>query len=87
VTATRVVRRGAFPQLAYSWDGLLPLDLVRRRPAGRFTTIEFEQPFEANMDTYRSLVGRMVSLVGLRDTFPTGATGQSTGSPKKSLGF
>lgn len=47
VTAFRVAGRAAMPQLAYSWDGLLPLDLVRRRPAGRFATIEFDSPWEA----------------------------------------
>ena len=36
ITAIRVVGRGAFPQSAYSWDGLLPLDLVGRRPSGLF---------------------------------------------------
>jgi len=55
VTAIRVVGRGAFPQLAYSWDGLLPLDLVCRRPKGFFTTIEFEQPFVAMGETYAAL--------------------------------
>jgi hypothetical protein len=59
VTAIRVVGRGAFPQLAYSWDGLLPLDLVRRRPAGHFTTIEFDRPFDAVLETYRSFVTQM----------------------------
>lgn len=44
VTAIRTVGRGAFPQLAYSWDGLLPLDLMRVRPPGHFTTIEFDAP-------------------------------------------
>ena len=55
VTAIRTVGRGAFPQLAYSWDGLLPLDLVRGRAAGYFTTIEFDTPFEQILDTYRLL--------------------------------
>jgi len=59
VTAIRVVGRGAFPQLAYSWDGLLPLDLLRRRPPGHFTTIEFDRPFDAMMETYRAFVDRM----------------------------
>ena len=59
VTAIRVVGRGAFPQLAYSWDGLLPLDLLRRRPPGHFTTIEFDAPFDAMMETYRSFLGRI----------------------------
>jgi hypothetical protein len=42
VTALRRLGRAAFPQLAYSWDGLLPLDVAYLRPAGHFTTIEFE---------------------------------------------
>jgi Acyl-CoA reductase (LuxC) len=63
VTAIRVVGRGAFPQLAYSWDGLLPLDLVRRRPAGHFTTVEFDRPFDAMMETYRSFVTQMAGSV------------------------
>lgn len=42
VTALRKLGRAAFPQLAYSWDGLLPLDVAYLRPAGRFTAIEFE---------------------------------------------
>jgi hypothetical protein len=41
VTALRSLGRAAFPQLAYSWDGLLPVDLGSQRPAGHFTTIEF----------------------------------------------
>ncbi len=53
VTAIRTVGRGAFPQLAYSWDGLLPLDLVRPRPAGRFTTIEFDDPLSEITATWR----------------------------------
>lgn len=53
VTAIRTVGRGAFPQLAYSWDGLLPLDLVRPRPAGRFTTIEFDDPLSEIAATWR----------------------------------
>ncbi len=64
VTAIRVVGRGAFPQLAYSWDGLLPLDLVRCRPAGHFTTIEFDKPFDAMMETYQSFVDRMATAAG-----------------------
>jgi hypothetical protein len=55
ITAIRTVGRGAFPQLAYSWDGYLPLDLVRERPAGYFTTIEFDHPFEQILETYRIL--------------------------------
>jgi hypothetical protein len=71
VTAIRVVGRGAFPQLAYSWDGLLPLDLLRHRPAGHFTTIEFDKPFDAMMETYRSFVDRMASMAGLSDESAT----------------
>ena len=44
VTALRSLGHAAFPQLAYSWDGLLPLDLGNRRPAGHFTTLETEDP-------------------------------------------
>jgi hypothetical protein len=58
VTAIRTVGRGAFPQLSYSWDGLIPLDLVRRRPAGRFTTIEFDAPWEQMLETHRALMER-----------------------------
>jgi hypothetical protein len=53
VTAIRCVGRGAFPQLAYSWDGLLPLDLLCRRPEGWFTTIEFDRPYDEMLATYR----------------------------------
>ena len=42
VTAVRSLGRAAFPQLAYSWDGLLPLDASHMRPEGHFTTIEFD---------------------------------------------
>jgi hypothetical protein len=42
VTAVRSLGRAAFPQLAYSWDGLLPLDVGRLRPEGHFTTVEFD---------------------------------------------
>lgn len=42
ITALRTVGRAAFPGLAYSWDGLLPCDLISRRPAGHYTTIEFD---------------------------------------------
>jgi hypothetical protein len=58
VTAIRCVGRGAFPQLAYSWDGLIPLDLVHRRPAGYFTTIEFDHPYEQILETYHLLLAR-----------------------------
>lgn len=52
VTAIRSIGRGAFPQLAYSWDGLIPLDLVCSRPAGHFTSIEFDAPYEQMLETY-----------------------------------
>ena len=42
VTALRMLGRAAFPQLAYSWDGLIPLDVAYSRPAGHFTGIEFD---------------------------------------------
>jgi hypothetical protein len=42
ITALRTVGRAAFPGLAHSWDGLLPCDLVTTRPAGHYTTIEFD---------------------------------------------
>jgi hypothetical protein len=44
VTAIRSLGRAAFPNLAYSWDGLLPPDLGNHRAAGHFTTIETEDP-------------------------------------------
>ncbi len=62
VTAIRTVGRGAFPQLSYSWDGLIPLDLVRRRPEGRFTTIEFDAPWDEILGTYHMLMQRGASL-------------------------
>lgn len=58
VTAFRSAGRGAFPQLAYSWDGLIPLDLARSRPPGHFTTIEFNHPYEELLETYRMLMRR-----------------------------
>lgn len=42
VTAIRSLGRAAFPQLAYSWDGLLPLDMGHVRPPGHFATLEFD---------------------------------------------
>jgi hypothetical protein len=53
ITAIRTVGRGAFPQLTYSWDGYLPLDLVAVRPPGHFTTLEFDRPCEQILNTYR----------------------------------
>jgi hypothetical protein len=44
VTALRSLGRAAFPQMAYSWDGLLPLDMGNRRPPGHFTTLETDDP-------------------------------------------
>ncbi|OGO28566.1 MAG: hypothetical protein A2Z16_07505 [Chloroflexi bacterium RBG_16_54_18] len=46
VTAIRTVGRGAFPQLAYSWDGFLPLDMISSRMDGYFTTMEFDYPYD-----------------------------------------
>jgi hypothetical protein len=40
VTALRRLGRASFPQLAYSWDGYLPLDLGSVRPRGHFSTVE-----------------------------------------------
>ena len=62
VTAIRTVGRGAFPQLAYSWDGLIPMDLILKRPQGRFTTIEFDAPFDELLATYRLLLQRASAL-------------------------
>lgn len=56
VTALRSVGRGAFPQLAYSWDGFLPLDVAARRPPGHFTAIEFDQPADEILKTFRQLL-------------------------------
>ena len=64
VTAIRSVGRGAFPQLAYSWDGLIPLDLVAERPRGYFTTIEFDDPYQEMLDTYRLFL-RQAGRLGL----------------------
>jgi hypothetical protein len=44
VTALRGLGRAAFPKIAYSWDGLLPLDLGNLRAEGHFTTLETEDP-------------------------------------------
>ncbi len=53
VTAIRTLGRGAFPQLAYSWDGLIPLDLVSDHTGGYFSTIEFDDAYQEILDTYR----------------------------------
>jgi hypothetical protein len=52
VTAIRTVGRGAFPQLAYSWDGLIPLDLTVKRPRGHYTGLEFGEPWAEIRETY-----------------------------------
>jgi hypothetical protein len=59
VTGVRTVGRGAFPQLAYSWDGYLPLDLSLERPEGYFTTVEFEDTFGQILDTYQLYASRV----------------------------
>jgi len=53
VTGIRTIGRGPFPQLAYSWDGFLPLDLSLERPPGRFTTVEFDNTFLQILDTFK----------------------------------
>jgi hypothetical protein len=53
VTGIRTVGRGAFPQLAYSWDGLIPLDLTVKRQRGYFTALEFDEPWTQIHETYR----------------------------------
>jgi hypothetical protein len=58
VTALRTVGRGAFPQLSHSWDGLIPLDLIRQRPVGYFTTVEFDKPLDQILETYHLLQHR-----------------------------
>jgi hypothetical protein len=52
ITAIRSLGRGAFPQLSYSWDGFIPLDLVAERPAGYFSTIEFDNPYQELIESY-----------------------------------
>jgi hypothetical protein len=52
VTAIRTIGRGAFPFLAYSWDGYLPQDLSAKRQPGHFTTVEFDSNYKHIMDTY-----------------------------------
>jgi hypothetical protein len=53
VTGIRTVGRGAFPQLAYSWDGLIPLDLTVKRQKGHFTALEFDEPWAQIHETHR----------------------------------
>jgi len=63
VTAIRTVGRGAFPQLAYSWDGLVPLDLVSERLEGHFTTIEFDRPYDQILETFHLFMKRGVDTM------------------------
>jgi len=63
---SRGVGRGGFPQLAYSWDGLLPLVLLARRQRGHFTTIEFYEPWTQIYETHQ-LIGQALSA-GTRDS-------------------
>lgn len=62
VTAIRTVGRGAFPQLAYSWDGFIPMDLTCQRLAGHFTTIEFDAPYEQILATFHMLWERGAAM-------------------------
>jgi hypothetical protein len=66
IASIRTVGRGAFPQLAYSWDGLLPSDLVASRQRGYFTAIEFSKPWPQIYETYnlikRAIQGRTPEL-------------------------
>jgi len=62
VTAIRTVGRGAFPQLAYSWDGLIPSDLSRLRPEGHFTSIEFEAPHDQIHSNYQLLASHFEQI-------------------------
>lgn len=52
ITSIRTVGRGAFPQLPYSWDGFIPLDLTSTRIPGHFTTIEFDKPMNQILETF-----------------------------------
>lgn len=63
ITAIRTVGRAAFPQLAYSWDGLLPLDLAYERSDGYFTTIEFDRPYEQILENYRLMAANWMGRV------------------------
>lgn len=53
ITGIRTVGRGAFPQLSYSWDGLIPMDLTVKRQTGHFTTLEFDEPWTQINEMYR----------------------------------
>ena len=58
ITGVRTLGRGPFPQLAYSWDGYLPIDVSIERPPGYFTTIEFENTFQQIINTYQLYISR-----------------------------
>jgi len=60
VTGIRTIGRGPFPQLAYSWDGYLPLDLSMERTSGYFTTVEFENNYRQIVDTYQLYTSKSV---------------------------
>jgi hypothetical protein len=62
VTAIRSLGRGAFPQLAYSWDGFIPFDLVASRPEGHFTSIEFDKPLDEILATYHLFLEKGMSM-------------------------
>jgi hypothetical protein len=62
VTALRTVGRGAFPQLSFSWDGLIPLDLLKTRIRGHFTTIEFDHPYDQVLETYQQYLRRSQTM-------------------------
>jgi hypothetical protein len=61
ITGIRTIGRGAFPQLAYSWDGYLPLDLSLERAPGYFTTVEFENTYQQILDTYQLYASQHIS--------------------------
>jgi hypothetical protein len=53
VTGIRTIGRGPFPQLAYSWDGYIPLDLSLERNSGYFTTVQFDNNYRQIVDTFQ----------------------------------
>jgi hypothetical protein len=60
--------------MAHSWDGLIPLDLVRARPAGWFSTIEFDAPYDQMLTTYRQMLEFYSGTGGAgRTAIPEGA--------------
>jgi hypothetical protein len=62
VTAIRTIGRGPFPQMAYSWDGYLPVDLSANRSSGYFTTVEFENNYQQILDTYQLYTSRSLNF-------------------------